>query len=52
MDFVRQFSRLVTVLHMGKVLKEGRVEEIQQDTQVQDVYIGRALARTARGDAE
>lgn len=42
MDFVRQYSRRVTVLHMGRVLSEGRVEEIQQDVQVQDVYLGRA----------
>lgn len=42
MDFVRQFSRKVTVLHMGKVLKEGRVEEIQADPMVQEVYTGRS----------
>lgn len=41
MDFVRQFSRKVTVLHQGSVLKEGSVEEIQADTQVQEVYMGR-----------
>ncbi len=42
MDFVRQFSRMVTVLHMGSVLCEGRIEEIQQDERVQAVYLGRA----------
>lgn len=41
MDFVRQFARTVTVLHMGKVLREGRVEEIQRDPLVQKVYTGR-----------
>jgi len=41
MDFVRQFSRTVTVLHQGAVLKEGSVEEIQADPQVQEVYMGR-----------
>ena len=41
MDFVRQFARTVTVLHMGKVLREGRVEEIQRDPLVQQVYTGR-----------
>ncbi|MBK6662823.1 MAG: ATP-binding cassette domain-containing protein [Thermoflexaceae bacterium] len=42
MDFVREFSRTVTVLHMGRVLREGRVEEIQADPVVQQVYIGRS----------
>jgi urea transport system ATP-binding protein len=42
MDFVRQFSRTVTVLHMGKVLREGSVDEIQADPEVQEVYIGRS----------
>lgn len=42
MDFVRQFSRVITVLHMGSVLCEGRVDEIQRDSRVQAVYLGRA----------
>lgn len=41
MDFVRQFSRTVTVLHMGKVLREGTVDMIQSDPEVQEVYTGR-----------
>ncbi|MGE3075048.1 MAG: ABC transporter ATP-binding protein [Dehalococcoidia bacterium] len=41
MDFVRQYARTVTVLHMGKVLREGNVEEIQNDPLVQQVYTGR-----------
>ncbi len=44
MDFVREFSRTVTVLHQGAVLKEGSVEEIQADARVQEVYMGRAHA--------
>ena len=48
MDFVRQFSRMVTVLHMGKVLTEGRVDEIQQDPAVQDVYLGRSRIERRR----
>jgi urea transport system ATP-binding protein len=47
MDFVRQFSRTVSVLHMGRVLREGTVDEIQQDTEVQDVYLGRTREREA-----
>ncbi len=41
MDFVRQYARTVTVLHMGKVLREGRVDVIQNDPLVQEVYTGR-----------
>jgi len=45
MDFVRQYARHVTVLHQGKVLREGRVDEIQRDPLVQEVYTGRQLAK-------
>jgi len=41
MDFVRQFARTVTVLHMGRVIKEGRMEEVQSDPEVIEVYLGR-----------
>ncbi|GIW13163.1 MAG: ABC transporter ATP-binding protein [Tepidiforma sp.] len=41
MDFVRQFARTVTVLHMGRVLREGPVEAIQADPVVREVYLGR-----------
>ena len=43
MDFVRGFSRTVTVLHMGKVIAEGPMERIQSDRQVIEVYLGRAV---------
>src|SRR5690606_35819130 len=41
MVFVRQFATTVTVLHMGQVLREGHVEEIQNDPEVIEVYLGR-----------
>jgi len=41
MDFVRRFSNRVTVLHLGRVLKEGTMEEVQGDETVMDVYLGR-----------
>ena len=41
MDFVRHYSRTVTVLHLGRVLKEGTMEEVQNDETVRDVYLGR-----------
>src|SRR5690606_30993640 len=41
MDFVRRYSRTVTVLHLGRVLKEGTMEDVQADETVIDVYLGR-----------
>jgi urea transport system ATP-binding protein len=49
MDFVRQFSRKVSVLHMGRVLREGTVDEIQRDIEVQDVYLGRSREAVGAG---
>lgn len=47
MVFVRQFASMVTVLHMGSVLREGSVQEIQNDSQVIDVYLGHNHKATA-----
>ena len=40
MDFVAKIASRVTVLHLGKILKEGTMEEVQNDETVQDVYLG------------
>lgn len=40
MEFVRQIARQVTVLHQGSVLCEGTMEEVQNDPQVIEVYLG------------
>lgn len=40
MLFVRQFASTVTVLHQGKLLREGPVEDIQNDEEVMEVYLG------------
>ena len=42
MDFVRNFARTVTVLHMGQLLCEGTVDAVQADSRVQEVYTGRS----------
>lgn len=42
MEFVRQFSNTVTVLHMGNVLIEGTIDAVQSDPQVIEVYLGRS----------
>jgi urea transport system ATP-binding protein len=42
MAFLRRFAQRITVLHAGKVLSEGTVEEIQADPRVRAVYLGRS----------
>lgn len=41
MDFVKQVADNVTVLHEGKVLIEGKIEQVLADETVQAVYLGR-----------
>jgi urea transport system ATP-binding protein len=45
MVFVRQFATTVTVLHMGQLLCEGPVEQVQNDSRVVEVYLGRGHQR-------
>jgi urea transport system ATP-binding protein len=45
MVFVRQFASKVTVLHMGTVLCEGPVEQVQCNPEVIEVYLGRGQQR-------
>ncbi|MFZ2526347.1 MAG: urea ABC transporter ATP-binding protein UrtD [Rhodococcus sp. (in: high G+C Gram-positive bacteria)] len=47
MDFMRAFATSVTVLARGKVIAEGTVEEVQNDPQVQQVYLGTATLEEA-----
>jgi len=42
MDFVEQLNAPVTVLHQGRLLRQGSIEEVRNDPQVQAVYLGRA----------
>jgi len=41
MDFVAKIAQKVTVLHEGSVLAEGSMNEIQQNEQVIEVFLGR-----------
>lgn len=41
MDFVNSIARKVTVLHQGSVLAEGTMEQVQNNEQVIEVYLGR-----------
>jgi urea transport system ATP-binding protein len=39
--FVREIAKRVVVLHRGRVLASGRIDEVEQDERVRDVYLGR-----------
>ncbi len=41
MAFVERLDAPVSVLHMGRLLKEGSLQEVRQDPQVGAVYLGR-----------
>ncbi|HWE98011.1 MAG TPA: urea ABC transporter ATP-binding protein UrtD [Tepidisphaeraceae bacterium] len=40
MNFVREIAHKVTVMHQGKMLVEGSMEEVQADEKVREVYLG------------
>ena len=40
MEFVKQIAHRVTVLHQGRLLAEGSMEEIQKNRKVIEVYLG------------
>mgnify|MGYP000262078643 CR=1 FL=1 len=42
MEFVRSIARTVTVLHQGAVLAEGTMDQVQNNTDVIEVYLGEA----------
>ena len=44
MDFMRAFATSVTVLARGRVIADGTVEQVQNNPQVQEVYLGTATA--------
>jgi ABC-type uncharacterized transport system ATPase subunit len=41
-DFVRGIADDVTVMHKGKVLREGTIAEIERDEEVRRIYLGEA----------
>ena len=42
MGFVRQIADVVTVMHLGSLLAEGPISEIEANERVRDVYLGDA----------
>ncbi|MEW9548006.1 urea ABC transporter ATP-binding protein UrtD [Nonomuraea sp. NPDC050783] len=50
MEFLRRHASTVTVLHEGKVLVEGSVEQVSADPRVREVYLGRRPSDAAVGE--
>lgn len=48
MDVVFRLADRITVLHEGRAIAEGTPDEIRSDTQVHDVYLGKALRPATR----
>lgn len=46
MTFVEQLGGAISVLHMGKLLKEGNIQEIRNDPDVISVYLGRSQSQS------
>jgi len=40
MEFVRKIAHRVTVLHQGRILSEGSMDHVQNDSKVIEVYLG------------
>lgn len=40
MEFVKSIASIVTVLHQGKLLSEGSIDDVQNDPRVIEVYLG------------
>lgn len=40
MSFVRQIADIITVMHLGKLLAEGTISEIENNPRVREVYLG------------
>ncbi|MGQ0485389.1 MAG: ATP-binding cassette domain-containing protein [Hyphomicrobiales bacterium] len=39
-NFIRELDAAITVLHLGRLLRDGTFDEIAQDAQVREVYLG------------
>lgn len=50
MTFIRRFARSVTVMHEGRVLTHGTIEQVQRNPRVVEVYLGRGQDTGAPAD--
>ena len=46
MSFVEQLEAPISVLHQGRLLREGDMQSIRNDSEVVSVYLGRAVTKT------
>ncbi|MDR7274118.1 urea ABC transporter ATP-binding protein UrtD [Catenuloplanes atrovinosus] len=51
MEFLRRYASQVTVLHEGRLLREGSVADVQADPRVREVYLGRSRSEPEREPA-
>lgn len=51
MDFVEQLEAPVSVLHMGRVIRHGSIDEVRDDPQVRSVYLGRVAEEPSVANA-
>ena len=40
MGFVKEIGDIVSVMHEGKLLAEGKIKEIENDAKVKEAYLG------------
>jgi urea transport system ATP-binding protein len=40
MAFVKEIAEVISVMHLGKLLAEGSVSEIEQHSAVKEAYLG------------
>ena len=43
-NFVRELGAKITVLHLGKVFTEGTYDQIEQNENVREIYLGKSDA--------
>ena len=41
MGFVKEISDIISVMHQGKLLSEGKANEIENDDKVKEAYLGK-----------
>ena len=50
LDVALRVAERVTMMHNGRIFKEGTPEEIENDPEVQEIYLGAAMAESAAAD--
>jgi urea transport system ATP-binding protein len=40
MAFVREIAERITVMHLGRIMAEGSLQEVESDPRVREAYLG------------